>query len=163
MKLARTHGYLAEFDTPEAIVEAALQTYAAGYRKIDAYSPFPAEGLSEAIGFHRTRVPLLVRLGGIFGCVMGYFLQYYAMVRDYPLNTGGRPLNSWPAFIPVTFELTVLCAAISAVVGMFVLNRLPMPYHPVFNVPRFALASRDRFFLCIQAVDPQFELETTRQ
>jgi hypothetical protein len=130
---------------------------------MDAYSPLPIEGLAEALGFRQTRIPLIVLLGGLTGCLGGFFLQYYVAVMDYPINVGGRPLNSWPAFIPVTFELTVLVAALSAVLGLLVLCRLPMPYHQVFNVPRFELASRNRFFLCIEATDTRFEAEGTRR
>ena len=120
---------------------------------MDAYSPFPVDGLAEAIGFSRTRVPLIVLIGGLIGCVGGFYLQYWVAVIDYPINIGGRPLNSWPSFIPVTFELTILIASLFAFFGVLALNRLPMPYHPVFNVERFELASRNRFFLCIEAVD----------
>jgi hypothetical protein len=163
MPQPKLYGVMAEFDTPESLLTAALAVHQAGYRRIDAYSPFPIEGLSEAIGFHQSRVPLLVLCGGIFGCLGGYALQYYAMAISYPLNVGGRPMNSWPSFIPVTFELTILCAAVTAVLGMLALNGLPMPYHPVFNVPRFAMASRYRFFLCIEARDPLFDYEKTKQ
>jgi hypothetical protein len=130
---------------------------------MDAYSPFPVDGVAEALGFQHTRLPLLVLIGGILGCLGGYLLQYWIAVVDYPINVGGRPFHSWPAFIVVTFELTILVAALFAVLGMLALNGLPMPYHPVFHVPRFALASRDRFFLCIETRDPQFEPEKTRQ
>ena|SRR5262245_7249487 len=156
------YGLMAEFATPETLVEAAGRAYAVGYRRMDAYSPFPIEGLAEAIGFHKNRLPLLVLCGGIAGCVGGFYLQYWAAVIDFPINVGGRPFNSWPAFVPVTFELTILLAALSAVLGMLALNGLPMPYHPVFNVERFELASRNRFFLCIEAIDAKFDREATR-
>ena len=140
------YGLMAEFDGPEALLEAARRSFTEGYRRMDAYSPFPVDGLAEAIGFHKTRLPLLVLIGGIIGCAGGFYLQYWAAVIDYPLNIGGRPLNSWPMFIPVTFELTILVAGLTAVLGLLALNGLPMPYHPVFNVERFQLATRNRFF-----------------
>jgi hypothetical protein len=157
------YGLIAEFDNPEALVGAAHRAFAEGFRKMDAYSPFPVEGLAEALGFHRTRVPLIVLTGGILGCLGGFFLQYWLAVIDYPINVGGRPLNSWPSFIPVTFELTILIAALSAFFGVLALNGLPMPYHPVFNVDRFELASRNRFFLLIEAADPRFDSAGTRR
>jgi hypothetical protein len=157
------YGLMAEFADPEALLAATRHAFADGYRRMDAYSPFPIEGLAEALGFYKTLVPLIVLIGGIIGCVGGFYLQYWISVIDYPINVGGRPLNSWPSFIPVTFELTVLIAALFALFGLLVLNRLPMPYHPVFNVERFELASRNRFFLCIEATDPKFDHEATRR
>jgi hypothetical protein len=148
---------MAEFDSPTDLVAAAKETYAAGYRRVNGYSPFPIEELSEAIGFTRTSLPLIVLLGGIIGGLGGFFMQYWMEVIDYPLNVGGKPFNSWPAFIPITFECTVLCAAFAAVLGMLALNKLPQPYHPVFNAPDFALATSDRFFLVIESRDPKFD------
>src|SRR4051812_14933326 len=156
------YGIMAEFADPNELVAAAHRAHHEGYRRMDAYSPLPIEELHEAIGFHTTRLPLVVLIGGIIGCIGGYLLQYWGSTLAYPLNASGKPLNSWPAFIPVTFECTILGAALAAVFGMLALNGLPQPYHPVFNVPRFALASRNRFFLCIEARDPQFDLHRTR-
>lgn len=155
------YGLMAEFDTPTDVVEASRKTYDAGYRRINAYSPYPIEELAEAIGFHKTRLPLIVLAGGIIGGLIGYGLQYYVAVIDYPLNVGGRPYHSWPSFMPITFEMTILCAALAAVLGMLALNKLPQPYHPVFNAERFALATRDRFFLVIEARDPKFDHDKT--
>jgi hypothetical protein len=157
------YGLLAEFETSHALVEAARRAYAEGYRNTDAYSPVPIEELHDAMHMHDERLPKMVMVGGILGGLGGYALQYYTMVIAYPLNVGGRPLHSWPAFIPVTFEMTILAAALTAVLGMLALNGLPQPFHPVFNVPRFALASRNRFFLCIEARDPKFNIETTKR
>src|SRR5713226_6137602 len=159
---APIYGLLAEFAQAD-LVAAALAAHQDGYRKMDAYTPFPVEGLAEAIGFHRSRLPLLILVGGVVGCLSGFFLQYWVSVSAYPENIGGRPLNSWPSFIPVTFELTILLAALTAVCGMLGLNGLPMPYHALFNVPRFAQASRDRFFLCIEARDPRFDRQATKK
>jgi hypothetical protein len=163
MKRTPIYGILAEFDSPTDLVEAARQTTMAGYKKIDAYSPFPIEELADAIGFPKNGVPLVVLIGGLLGCVGGYFMQYWIAAISYPINIGGRPYNSWPAFMVVTFEMTILCAGLAAVFGMLALNGLPMPYHPVFNVSRFALASRNRFFLCIESRDAKFDLEQTRR
>jgi hypothetical protein len=159
----RLHGLMAEFDDPGALVAAAAKARAEGYRRMDAYSPFPIEELHEAMGAHHSRLPLIVLIGGLVGCVSGFLLQYWVSTIAYPINVGGRPFNSWPAFIPVTFECTILGASLSAVLGMLALNGLPMPYHAVFNVSRFALASRNRFFLCIEARDRKFDLDATRQ
>ncbi len=155
------YGLMAEFEEHEQLLEAAKKTYVAGYRRMDAFSPFPIEGLAEALGHEFTSVPLLTLLGGMAGGLGAYFMQWYSMSRLYPLNVGGRPLHTWPHFIPVTFELTVLIAALSALAAMLLLNKLPEPYHPVFNVPEFRRASIDRFFLCIEVSDPKFERQGT--
>ena len=157
------YGVMAEFDNTKDLIEAAHRAQAAGYRRMDAYSPFPVEGLSAAVGFPRTKLPALVLAGGLIGCFGGFFLQYYPNVMGFPLDIGGKPFDSWPSFIPITFELTILCAALACVLGMFTLNGLPTPYHPVFNVARFERASQDRFFLCITSKDPKFNLEETRR
>ena len=157
------HGLMAEFSSPEALVHAAEKARLGGYRKMDAYSPIPIEDLDEALGLKRTRLPVLVFLGGLMGGLGGFGLEYWTQVYAYPMNIGARPYNSWPQFIPVTFETTVLGAALTAFIGMWALNKLPQPYHPVFNVPEFARASTDRFFLCIEATDPRFDLSGTRQ
>ena len=158
-----TYGLIAEFEDPTALVSATHRAYQAGYRRMDAYSPFPIEELTEALGSHHSKLPLIVLIGGLCGGFGGYALQFWAATMAYPINVGGKPLHSWPAFIPITFECTILVAALSAVFGMLALNGLPMPYHPVFNVARFALASRNRFFLCIEARDKKFELAETRR
>jgi len=162
-KTQRLYGVMAQFDSPSTLVAAARETYAAGYRQINGYSPFPIEELSDAIGFKRTTLPLIVLAGGIIGAVGGFFMQYWMEVIDYPINVGGKPFNSWPAFIPITFECTVLCAAFAAVFGMLALNKLPQPYHPVFNAPNFALATRDSFFLVIESKDPKFDHHETKR
>jgi hypothetical protein len=163
LKRPPIYGLLAEFDSPTALVSAAQHAREAGYRRMDGYSPFPIEELADALGFEKTSVPLVVLIGGILGGTLGYLMQYWISVINYPLNIGGRPLNSWPAFIVVTFEMTILGAALFTVLGMLALNGLPEPYHPVFNVERFAFATRDRFFLCIEARDPKFDRAATQK
>ena len=163
MKPTPIYGILAEFDSPTDLVGAARRTYDAGYKKIDAYSPFPIEDLADAIGFHRNGVPLVVLIGGLLGCVGGYVLQYWIAAINYPINIGGRPYNSWPAFIVVTFEMTILFAGLAALFGMLALNGLPMPHHPVFNVPRFVFATKDRFFLIIFSSDVKYDPVETRR
>ena len=162
MRAPAIYGLMAEFEDAHTLVAATHQAYHEGYRRMDAYSPFPIEELHEALGGSDSRLPLIVLVGGIVGCVGGYLLQYWAASMAYPLNIGGKPFNSWPMFIPITFECTILAAALSAVLGMLALNGLPMPYHPVFNVPRFELATRNTFFLCVEAHDPKFDKEATR-
>lgn len=157
------YGLMAEFEEHEELLEVARKAYAEGYREMDGYSPFPVEGLAEALGHEHTSIPLITLLGGMIGGLGGYFMEWIAMSKLYPLNIGGRPHNSWPNFIPITFELTVLIASLAAFLSVFILNRLPEPHHPVFNVPEFERASSDRFFLCIEAEDPKFDLDRTRK
>jgi hypothetical protein len=156
-------GVVAEFQEHEVLVAAARAVTEAGYRKVEAYSPYPVEHLAESLNFHRTRLPLIVLCGGVLGGVAGYGLQYWVSVIQYPLNIGGRPPHSWPLFLPVTFECIVLVAALSCVLGMLALNGLPRPYHPLFDVEGFERASSDRFFLCILATDEQFDAEQSSQ
>ena len=162
MKPLGLYGLMAEFENPGDLVAAARAAREAGYAKLDAYTPYPIEALTEALDVHDRKLPALVLGGGLLGGLLGYGLCYWVSVISYPLNIGGKPFHSAPAFIVPTFETTILCAAFAAVLGMLGLNGLPMPYHPVFNTPRFALASRDRFFLCIEARDPKFDKERTR-
>jgi len=157
------YGLMAEFAEHEELLEAARRAYSDGYRRMDAYSPFPVEGLAEALGHEGSAIPLFTLAGGIIGGLGAYFMEWISMAKLYPINVGGRPMNSWPNFIPVTFELTVLIASFSAFVGVFLLCRLPHPHHPVFNAADFDRASNDRFFLCIEADDPKFDLGETRK
>jgi len=156
-------GLMAEFHTPEEVIVAAHEVHAAGYRNVDGYSPYPIEELAHALGIHHSPLPRLVLAGGIGGLLAGWGLEYWASVIEYPMNIGGRPFNSWPSFIVPAYETTILFAAGVAVLGMLALNGLPEPYHPVFNVPSFALASRDKFFICIEARDPRFDRTATRK
>lgn len=156
------YGIMAEFDTPTQLVDAARKARDAGYTRTDAFSPFPLHEIDEALGIRRSILPLLVFGGGVTGLLSGLGLQYFVHVLDYPLNVGGRPYFSLPSFIPPSYELTILFAAFTAVFGMILLNGLPQPYHPVFNVPRFALATREKFFLVIEARDQKFDYEETK-
>jgi Protein of unknown function (DUF3341) len=157
------YGLIAEFDNTEDVIAATKAAYDHGYRMMEAYSPFPVEGLAEALGFEKNRVAACVLIGGVTGGLTGFFMQWYSAVLSYPVDIGGRPLNSWPAFIPITFEMTILFAALSAVLGMLGLNGLPRPHHPIFNAPNFVLASRSGFFLCLQSRDPLFDEEESRR
>ena len=163
MEQQGVYGLMVEFDNPTALVSAAAKARDEGYRKMDAYSPIPIEELHDALGLPQTKLPLIVLGGAITGGLVGYGLQFWASTIAYPVNIGGRPLHSWPSFLVPTFETTILFSALAAVVGMLALNGLPMPYHPVFNDPRFVMASRDRFFLCIESADPKFDLAQTRR
>src|SRR6187549_39521 len=156
------HGVMAEFDTGNALVEAARKTMAQGFTKVEAYTPVPIEELNDIIHKRRTILPKIVLGGGLTGMATGFALQYWASVIEYPMNVGGRPMASWPTFIVPSYELTILFASLSAAIGMIVLNGLPQPYHPVFNVPRFSLASSDKFFLVIESTDPKFEARSTK-
>ncbi|MBI1320090.1 MAG: DUF3341 domain-containing protein [Candidatus Hydrogenedens sp.] len=158
----KTYGLIAEFDTPDELLHAAESAYKAGYRTMDAYSPFPIHGLSEAIGFKKTAVSLITLLAGLTGAATGFGMQYIAMVLHYPYDIGGKPFLSWPSFMPITFELTILFGAFGAFLSMFALNGLPRPNHPIFNAKRFERASSDGFFLCIEAEDGQFDMDKTR-
>ncbi len=155
------YGLVAEFETDAQLMHAAEKAYAEGYREMDGFTPFPIAGLAKALG-KSNRIPLFVLCAGILGGCSAYFMEWFASVVSYPLNIGGRPLHSWPAFIPITFELTVLGASLTAFFSVFVLSGLPRPYHPMFNLPEFERASQDRFFLCIETADPQFDEARTR-
>ena len=157
-ELSGVHGAMAEFDSPEELIEACERAYAEGFRKMDAYAPMPVEGLAEAIGYKKNNVALCVLIGGICGVIGGFGLLEWMTVIAYPHKVGGRPLNSWPAYIPITFECMILLSALTALVSMLAMNGLPRPYHPVFNVSRFDRASIDKFFLCIESSDPKFQV-----
>ena len=158
----RIYGLMAEFRTGEALLEAARRARDDGYREVEAYAPYPLEGIAEAVGFRRNRVPLATLLGGLAGGIGGYFMQWYSAVIDYPINVGGRPLHSWPSFIVPTFELTILGAALAAVFGMLAMNGLPRLRHPVFNAPDFRQVTRNRFFLCLPAHDAHYDEKRSR-
>jgi hypothetical protein len=158
----RTWGVLGEFETPEGLLHAARRAREVGYRRMDAYTPFPIHGLSDAMGFRPTKLPLVVLAGAVIGCATALGTMWFSATIHYPINVAGKPFASWPMFIPITFEATVLFAALFAVFGMLGMNGLPMPYHPIFNAPRFAFASRDRFFLCIESRDPRFQEDDVR-
>jgi hypothetical protein len=157
------YGLMAEFDNPDLLLNAARRAREAGYRRMDTFTPFEIEGIGEVLEPRRNWLPVLVFVGALVGAGLGYFMQWYARVIGYPYNIGGRPMHSWPLFVPVAFETAIILAAVAALVGMLVMNGLPQPYHPVFNAPRFDLASRDRFFLCIEARDSKFHPRRTRQ
>lgn len=158
---AELYGLMAEFTDEHRFLSAVQRTHDAGYQAVDAYSPFPVEGVADALDYHRTWLPQITLIGGIIGLIGGYSMQYWAAVLAYPINVGGRPLNTWPMFVPITYELTILVAAWVALLGMLVMNGLPQPYHPVFNVPQFARASQDRFFVVVKAGDPAFDYAAT--
>jgi hypothetical protein len=151
------HGTIAEFTDPDEILVAARKVRDAGYTHIDAYTPFPVHGLDEAIGFEDTRIKWIIGLAGVIGFATGMGLQSYVNLVDYPMNVGGRPNFSWPSFIPVAYECTILFAGLSAFFGALALNGLPRPNHPIFNAPNFDRASQDSFFLCVEGTDPQFD------
>jgi hypothetical protein len=157
------YGLMAEFLTAQEILAATRRARQAGYRDMDAYTPYPVDGLAAELGMRKTRIPFVVLMGGLVGAGVGFFMQYYSMAINYTFNVGGRPYNSWPVFIPITFELLILVGSFAAFLGMMFLNGLPHPHHPVFNVPQFARSSQDRFFLCIEATDPQFDGRITAE
>lgn len=157
------YGVIAEFEHAADVVRASQQAYDIGYRKIDAFTPFPVEGLSEALGYRDYKVVWTMFIAGVCGGLGGFAALSYLIGWDYPMNVGGRGVFPWPYFIPITFELTVLLSALCGIAGMLIFNGLPMPYHPVFSAPNFDLATSSRFFLCIEAADPQFDREETRR
>ena len=157
----KLYGITAEFDEQHDLIEAAKATKDAGYSEFDAFSPFPVHGLADAMGIKRTILPWIVLCAGITGCLAGFYLQYWVSVEAYPMNVGGRPMNSWPSFVPVTFECTILLSGVTCLVAMLALNGLPLPCHPIFNTPNFDRATEDGFFLCIEATDPKFDEDST--
>lgn len=159
---SKVYGLIAEFDDPDHLVDATAKAYQAGYRQMDAYSPFPIHGLAEAMGVNKTLVAPITLVGGLTGAAAGFFMQWFASVVHYPYDIGGKPFNSWPSFVPIMFELTILFGAFAALGSMLLLNGLPMPYHPIFNAKRFERASSDGFFLCIECGDRQYDAEKTR-
>lgn len=160
---ANLHGIMAEFDNQDDLLTACRNARDAGFKKMDAYTPLPIHGLTDALGWEDNSVQKVVLCGGLIGCLTGFSLMYYITMITYPMNVGGKPHFSWPAYVPPTFETTILFAALSAVFGMILLNGFPTPYHPVWNNPRFEMASTDRFFLCIEAEDPKFDRAATRR
>ena len=159
--MSEIYGLLAEFSGPDALVHGAKELRRAGYRRVESYSPFAVEGISEALHFRATLVAVIFLVCGVLGAAGGYFMQWYASVILYPINIGGRPLDSWPSFIPITFEMGVLGGVLGGIFGMLTLNRLPRYSHPVSNVDRFRAASSDAFFLCVEASDPEFHSDST--
>jgi hypothetical protein len=162
MKTEMLYGLVAEFSDPEPLLQAARQAREKGYRRLDAFTPYPVDGLAEALGMRWTYVPFITLVCGIGGGTFGYWLQWFSATIHYPLNVGGRPLHSWPAFVPVTFELTILCAALGGAIGMLVLNGLPQPYHPIFNTPHYRERNASRFYLCLEASDRKFTPQSAR-
>jgi Protein of unknown function (DUF3341) len=158
-----TYGLLAEFETPTQLVHAAENAYAAGYRRMDCYTPYPVEEAAEAIGFHKNEVSLVCLIGGLLGVAAMFGLETWISLWAYPLNIAGRPYYSWPAFVVPAYEWTILFAGLSAAFGMLALNGLPQVYHPLFNAPNFRSgATSDKFFLCLESADPKFEVAETR-
>jgi len=155
------YGLLVEFETPEQVVDAARKVRAEGYTAVEGYTPYPVEELFEALDHKRTILPVIIFLGGLFGFLGGYGLEYWASVLYYPMNIGGRPFHSWPAFVPPAFETTILLGSLTAAGAMLLANGLPRPHHPLFGVPAFDRATDDRFFLCIESTDPKFDRDAT--
>ena len=158
------YGLLAKFDSPEELIHASNRTVEAGYKKFDTYTPYPIEGLAQAMRLRPSPLPFLILAGGVIGAFAGFLMQTFATVIDNPYNIGGRPLFSWPAYIPITFEVTILSAALFGFFGLFIINRFPQPYHPVFNSEDFSQhAAQDGFYMDIEASDPKFDIDITRK